>query len=386
MTIPTTDRTPADEQHLADVARALAHVGLSWSPAGRRPSALYWAMAEELAARGLLSPANPAADPDRPHVLDAVGRRVYSGDVVGATTSGRYQGTISGPVIQLGRGKVKIRVERGGGGFRPEPGDDKWISTSRIFLVSAAKPPVPATALTAHCGHGLAYAFLARSVNRRTVKHLANPDTPARKNAPTRHAPATRTGPPGEAPRGLGRRAGVRLVVPPPPRPSRVRPAHLPGLRPARLGPVRRSRRPPPGLRPHLRAHRGGAVSSTYTLLCLSHDPAVLVSDWGRSADNVIGQLSEGVEGHEGCDLVLGRVSGALVEVGCPPTRLQHPDNKTCHGHADTVWTHVDVLRLLAAAYGTYDDVVSKAATAPTFRHWPSPRLHRLRVDLGLPR
>jgi hypothetical protein len=126
-------------------------------------------------------------------------------------------------------------------------------------------------------------------------------------------------------------------------------------------------------------------VSSTYTVRCLSHDPAVLVSAANRTEDEALGELAAGIDGHDDCDLVLGRVSDALVEVGCPPTRLQRPNNPPCHGHADTVWTHVDILRLLAAAYGSYDEVVTDAATAPTFHHWPSTRLYRLRLDLDLP-
>jgi hypothetical protein len=189
----TTDapaRTPTSERQLGDVARALAGVGLSWSPAGRRPAALYWAMAEELAAHGLLAPipAEPAeaADPDRPHVVDAVGRRVYSGDTVGGTTSGRYQDTVTGEVVRIGRGKVKIHVQTGSGGYRPGAGDDLWLSTGRIFLVASGQPPAPApepgpaTALTGCCDHAPAFVFLARSVNRRVVKHLADPANAAR--------------------------------------------------------------------------------------------------------------------------------------------------------------------------------------------------------------
>lgn len=94
-------------------------------------------MAEELAARGLLAAPTPTA-PDRTHVVDAVGRRVHEGDTVGGTTSGRYQTTISGPVIKLGQGQVKIRIEHSDrhGFDGPGTGDEKWISTARIFLIT----------------------------------------------------------------------------------------------------------------------------------------------------------------------------------------------------------------------------------------------------------
>lgn len=70
-------------------------------------------------------------------LADAAGRNVRVGDTVGGTTSGRYQATIIGPIIKIGKGQVKVRVTSpgGDGACRPEPGAEKWISTDRIFLV-----------------------------------------------------------------------------------------------------------------------------------------------------------------------------------------------------------------------------------------------------------
>jgi hypothetical protein len=126
-------------------------------------------------------------------------------------------------------------------------------------------------------------------------------------------------------------------------------------------------------------------VSSTYIVLCLAHDPALVVASGIHTADAVLADLAAGIAGHETCDLLIGRVSGALVELGCPPTHMQHPDNKPCHDHADTHWTHVDVLRLLATAHRSHDPRVTTTAAAPTFRHWPNLRLNRLRLELDLP-
>ncbi|WP_371793848.1 hypothetical protein OIE91_11320 [Streptomyces albidoflavus] len=71
---------------------------------------------------------------------DATGRTITLGDHVGGTTSGRYQGTISGPAIQLGKGQVKLLVTNCPyrGTSRPENGDDVWISTDRLFLIHPA--------------------------------------------------------------------------------------------------------------------------------------------------------------------------------------------------------------------------------------------------------
>jgi hypothetical protein len=123
-----TDRTRTAFEELTDV----------YEEGGcRTPDAREFA-AELLAkhAAELAAPA-PGEEDGEPYVLDAVGRRVRTGDTVGGTTSGRYQATITGPVLKLGKGQVKIRVAGDGdGGYRPAGGDERWISTGRIFLVA----------------------------------------------------------------------------------------------------------------------------------------------------------------------------------------------------------------------------------------------------------
>lgn len=73
-------------------------------------------------------------------IRDATGRLVRVGDTVGGTTSGRYQATIVGPVLRIGKGQVKVRVTgpAGDGAYRPKAGDEKWISAYRVFLVKEA--------------------------------------------------------------------------------------------------------------------------------------------------------------------------------------------------------------------------------------------------------
>jgi hypothetical protein len=75
-----------------------------------------------------------------PSATDATGRTIQAGDTVGGTTSGRYQTTVTGPVVQFGKGKVKVRVTNrpSYGGLRDANGDDTWISTDRVFLVHPA--------------------------------------------------------------------------------------------------------------------------------------------------------------------------------------------------------------------------------------------------------
>ncbi|MFD8820805.1 hypothetical protein ACFV1C_00300 [Streptomyces sp. NPDC059605] len=126
-------------------------------------------------------------------------------------------------------------------------------------------------------------------------------------------------------------------------------------------------------------------MSSAYFLLCLSHDPAVITGKY-QTPEQALDELESGIEGHSDCDLVIGRISGSLIEVGCPPTHLQHPDRRPCLAHSCTVWADADLLRLLTVVGGTYDGAVREAADAHAFRHWSAQRLHRLRVELGTDR
>ncbi|MFJ1528219.1 hypothetical protein ACIOFV_07285 [Streptomyces mirabilis] len=73
-------------------------------------------------------------------ITDAAGRTVHQQDHVGGTTSGRYPNTITGPVVQIGRGKVKVRVTNRPtvGSLRAQNGDDVWISDDRVFLIHPA--------------------------------------------------------------------------------------------------------------------------------------------------------------------------------------------------------------------------------------------------------
>ncbi|MFD7609682.1 hypothetical protein [Streptomyces sp. NPDC059828] len=121
-------------------------------------------------------------------------------------------------------------------------------------------------------------------------------------------------------------------------------------------------------------------MSSTYRILCLSHDPAVLHGEY-RTPEDATQHITEGVEGHPACDLLIGRYSYPLVEAGCPASRHQ-PAKLTCR-HGDTVWAQSDVLRLLVAAYQSHDEIVRAAVKPFEGRCWTQERLHRLRDELG---
>lgn len=73
-------------------------------------------------------------------ILDAAGRPVREGDTVGGTTGGLHPTTITGPVVQLGTVKARVRVTNRPTFTRERPGngDDVWITRDRLFLVHPA--------------------------------------------------------------------------------------------------------------------------------------------------------------------------------------------------------------------------------------------------------
>jgi hypothetical protein len=125
-------------------------------------------------------------------------------------------------------------------------------------------------------------------------------------------------------------------------------------------------------------------MSSTYRVLCLSHDPAMVAADgdWNR-ASMAEEAIAAGVEGHETCDLLIGRYSYPLVEVGCPATK-DGPGSYRCI-HGGTQWADVDWLRLLAIAQREPADTdLGRAAEEAGRRCWSPERLRRLGPDLGV--
>jgi hypothetical protein len=124
-------------------------------------------------------------------------------------------------------------------------------------------------------------------------------------------------------------------------------------------------------------------MSSNYYVCCVSHDPAIIAAD-KSTPEEAVEAIADGIDGHGDCDLLIVRVSGAPVEVGCPPTRVQHPDRTVCLGHGGTAWADVDVLQLLHIARNLEHAGARKAAAAHCFRHWTPGRLHSLRYQLDL--
>ncbi|MFJ2004756.1 hypothetical protein [Streptomyces chartreusis] len=124
-------------------------------------------------------------------------------------------------------------------------------------------------------------------------------------------------------------------------------------------------------------------MSSTYYLLCVSHDPAISVNDSGynrpEEAEAAVGQ-QDAV--HSQCDLLIARHSGALIEIGCPQSYPRREGAHQCPGHGRTEWIDWEWLRLLAVAYQSSDEQVRQTATDRGFSCWSWERLRRLRGEL----
>ncbi|MFJ5294484.1 hypothetical protein [Streptomyces sp. NPDC088348] len=123
-------------------------------------------------------------------------------------------------------------------------------------------------------------------------------------------------------------------------------------------------------------------MSSTYWVLCLSHDPAITEGQY-RTTEAAAEAISAGIEGHPHCDLLISRVSGAPIGFGCPPSKAGG-DQRACHGHREVEWTDAAWLRVLAYVHQSTDDTARSLVRSPMFRCWSWERLRRLRHELQI--
>ncbi|MFC5217295.1 hypothetical protein [Streptomyces coerulescens] len=125
-------------------------------------------------------------------------------------------------------------------------------------------------------------------------------------------------------------------------------------------------------------------MSSTYRIMCLSHDPAIEAGEY-TSPEAAEAAIRDGIAQHQHCDLLIGRFSYPLVEVGCP-SRLgtPAPGQGGCNGyHRDTEW--IDSGWLLVLAHARHAAALPEGID----RHhdvscWTDQRILRLREELGL--
>lgn len=124
-------------------------------------------------------------------------------------------------------------------------------------------------------------------------------------------------------------------------------------------------------------------MSSAYRLLCVSHDPAIVIDEDGdRDRATAVARSLRPVPGHPGCDLLVGRYSYPLIEVCCPAqgSRPGHPGS-----HSEPQWVDAGFLRVAAIA-------VQRAAGDVQFAHavrrlsacWSATRLRSLAYELDV--
>jgi hypothetical protein len=134
----------------------------------------------------------------------------------------------------------------------------------------------------------------------------------------------------------------------------------------------------------------GGQMSSTYRILCLSHDPAlVLVGEWpsldealSAVASRTLNASSSNI-GHRDCDLVVGAYSYPLVRLWCPPCQSDQPRwGHTSYHPNKPIAVNAFWLRLLWHV----DQQQASATLAKTLAGrpgcWNPGRLTRLRCEL----
>jgi hypothetical protein len=132
-------------------------------------------------------------------------------------------------------------------------------------------------------------------------------------------------------------------------------------------------------------------VSSTYSILCLSHDPAIEAVEEAPSLEEALAWAADGFGAHPACDLLVARYSGGIIEVGCPgaPNR---PEGRLPHRghtgwHLNAIWAEAGLLRVAAAVIETEADGHADVLAASLKQMpmcWTVERLHRLRNVLGV--
>ncbi|WP_314411403.1 hypothetical protein [Streptomyces sp. DSM 40484] len=119
-------------------------------------------------------------------------------------------------------------------------------------------------------------------------------------------------------------------------------------------------------------------MSSNYAALCLSHDPAIIVHDPGfNRPEQAEEAIRAGINDHRNCDLLIGRFSYPLIEVGCPGI-----PGGGC-SHRSTEWVDSGWLRVLAHARAA-GALPPAVASHHDLHCWTEQRVWRLREELGL--
>jgi len=120
-------------------------------------------------------------------------------------------------------------------------------------------------------------------------------------------------------------------------------------------------------------------MSRIYELICTSHNPALVISNYERHEPYVPERSMPALSNHPDCDIMMGVYSNKLVGVGCFGMSLEGPTGCSLE-HSQMVWVDVEWLRLLHAASGKVDIAI----TNPLHRAcWSAKRIHAIAREMG---
>jgi hypothetical protein len=132
-------------------------------------------------------------------------------------------------------------------------------------------------------------------------------------------------------------------------------------------------------------------MSSDYDVLCVSHTPAIRIEideGGGRPETAIEVVRTSQLGGHPNCDLLVGRWSGALIEIACPGMNGRPGDGQP-HFHAggwhrDAIWADAGLLHVAAVAVELAEnDVRIEAAVKALPMCWTPDRLRSLAERLA---
>ena len=124
-------------------------------------------------------------------------------------------------------------------------------------------------------------------------------------------------------------------------------------------------------------------MSSTYHVLCLSHDPATLIAEFGNPED-AQEAISKGFSEHPECDILISRVSGGPIEFGCPgDPKSWRNSHRKCFVHNNIKWVDKAWLRLLFYVQQNPSAEAKRLMSDTHLLCWSPERVNRLRFELG---
>lgn len=123
-------------------------------------------------------------------------------------------------------------------------------------------------------------------------------------------------------------------------------------------------------------------MSSRYSILCMSHSPAIVIEPDYDTPGDAADVIMAGLSAHPGCDLMIGRYSYPLVALGCLDS-ISRQQSGRC-AHRGMQWLDSQWLRLLLAAHQAPAGSAVQREAAAVRQCWTLERLEAIRTELGM--